>query len=161
MKAGDLLDHGSANLRVQRRQGLVEQEHARTHGERPGARHALLLSAGQFARVALEERLHADNAKRVIDPLFDQRFGGAARLEAESDVVLNPHVRKERIVLHDHGEAAFVRRQVGHIGAADVNTPRSRLDEAGDRSQGRGLARARRADHREDLARRDVEAERF
>ena len=76
----DLLDHGSADLRVERRQGLVEQQHARTHRERARDRHALLLAAGQFARVAPEELLHADDAQRVVDPLFDQRFGGAARL---------------------------------------------------------------------------------
>ena len=92
--------------------------------------------------------MHADDAKRVIDPLFDQLFGGAARLEAEGDVVRDPHVGKERIVLHDHRQAALVRRQVGHVGAADVNAPRSWPDEAGDGSQRRRLARARRADHR-------------
>ena len=71
MKAGDLLDHGSTDLRVERRQRLVEQQHTRTHGKRARDRHALLLSAGQFAREALEKLLHADDAKRVIDPLFD------------------------------------------------------------------------------------------
>ena len=134
MQAGDLLDHGSADLRVERRQGLVEQQHARAHRKRSRDRHALLLSAGQFARVALEELLHADDAKRVIDPLFDQLFGRAARLEAEGDVVGDPHVGKERIVLHDHREAALVGRQVGHVGAADVNAARGRPDEARDGS---------------------------
>ena len=94
MQARDLLDHGSPDLGVQRRQGLVEQQHARTHRERSRNRHALLLTSGQFPRVAREEFLHADDAKRVIDPLFDQLFGGAARLEAEGHVVRDPHVGK-------------------------------------------------------------------
>jgi hypothetical protein len=94
MQAGDLLDHGPTDLRVERRQGLVKQQHAWAHGEGPGDRHTLLLSARQFPRVALEELLHAHDAERVIDPLFDQRFGGAAGLEAEGDVVCDPHVGK-------------------------------------------------------------------
>jgi hypothetical protein len=161
MQAGDLFDHGPADLRVERRQRLVKQEHARTHGERACDRHALLLSAGQFARVARKELLHADDAKRVIDPLFDQLFRGAAGLEAEGDVVSDPHVGKERIVLHDHRQATLVRGQVGHIGAADMNAPRSRSHEASDGPQRRRLARSRRANHREDFAGRDVEGERL
>ena len=123
MKAGDLLDHGSPDLRVEGRQRLIEQQHARTHRERAGDRDPLLLSAGQFPRVALKELLHADDAERVIDPLFDQRLGCAAGFEAERDVVGDSHVRKQRIVLHHHRQPALVRGQVGHVGAADVNAP--------------------------------------
>ena len=75
----ELLDHVAADLRIERRQRLVEQQHARTHGERARDGDALLLAAGEFARIARGEFLHADHAQRILDPLRDQLFGGALR----------------------------------------------------------------------------------
>src|SRR5208282_6540584 len=46
LKALQLLSHADAQKRVERRQRLVEQEHARVGDERARQRHALLLSAG-------------------------------------------------------------------------------------------------------------------
>jgi hypothetical protein len=37
-----------AHARVERAEGLVEQEHARLDGERAGERHALALAAGEL-----------------------------------------------------------------------------------------------------------------
>ena len=39
-----------SHLRIQRRSGLIEEEHLGLHGEGPGDGHALLLSAGKLRR---------------------------------------------------------------------------------------------------------------
>ena len=62
VQPGDLLDHRAADLRVERRQRLIQQEHARTDRERARDRHPLLLAAGQFARETAGILRHADDA---------------------------------------------------------------------------------------------------
>ena len=52
----DLVAERQADLGVERRQRLVEQEHLGLHGERPGEGDALLLAARQLVRVAVGER---------------------------------------------------------------------------------------------------------
>ena len=47
--------HLLAQLAVERAERLVEQQHARAVDERPGERDALLLAAGQLARLAVGE----------------------------------------------------------------------------------------------------------
>ena len=84
----------------------------------------------------------------------DQVLRRAARIEAEGDVLGNAHVGKQRVVLDDHREAALIGRQVRHVGPADEDAPGGGTHEPGDRTQRGRLARARRADHGENFARR-------
>ena len=49
-----------ADLRVERAEGLVEQQHLRLDRERPGQRHALALPARELRRVAVREALELD-----------------------------------------------------------------------------------------------------
>ena len=48
----DLVAELDPHLRVERRERLVEQQHRRLDGQRPGQRHALLLAAGELVGVA-------------------------------------------------------------------------------------------------------------
>ena len=61
MQTGNLFHHVMANLRIQRRQRFIKQQHPRTHGNRAGYRHALLLAAGKLMRVAGGVIRHADD----------------------------------------------------------------------------------------------------
>ena len=56
-----------ADLRVQRAEGLVEQQHARLDGERAGEGHALALAAGELVRVAGLVAGEADDAEQLVD----------------------------------------------------------------------------------------------
>ncbi len=70
-----LLLHLAPGERVQRREGLVHQEHLRLHGERPGDGDALLHAAGELVRVAGGESREPDLVDRGARPL--QRLGAA------------------------------------------------------------------------------------
>jgi hypothetical protein len=82
-----------------------------------------------------------------------------ADIEREGEVFGDRHVREQRVVLEHHADAPLVRRDVVDRLAVEVNLAVCRRLEAGQHHQGRGLARARGAEHGEEFARRDVEVE--
>ncbi len=57
-----------ADLRVERTERLVEQQHLRLDGERAGQRHALPLAAGELRRVAVGELLEVHELEQLVDP---------------------------------------------------------------------------------------------
>ena len=64
-------------LRVQRAEGLVEQQHARLDGERARERDALTLAAGELRRIAAAEavELHELSRSSVTRALIAARDG--------------------------------------------------------------------------------------
>ena len=79
--------------------------------------------------------------------------------QAVLDVLLHGHVRKERVVLEHGVDVARVGGQPGHVLAAQLDPALVGPLEAGDHAQGRRLARAGRAEHREELAPGDLEVD--
>ncbi len=65
LDAPDLVAQLLAHLRVERRQRLVQQQHARPHRERAGERNALLLAAGQLVRVLLRVLAEPDQVEQL------------------------------------------------------------------------------------------------
>ena len=70
----ELLAHG----RVERAEGLIEQKHARPHGQRPGQRHALALSARELRGQAVREAVEVDEPQQLTHALVDLGLGGLA-----------------------------------------------------------------------------------
>ena len=64
----DLVAQLHPDLGVERRQRLVEQQHRRRDGERPGQRHPLLLAAGQLVRVAAAAVAQPDQLQQLAGP---------------------------------------------------------------------------------------------
>ena len=58
--------HLHAQLRVEVRQRLVEQEHRRLAHDRAAHRDALALAAGERARLAVEERAELEDLRRAL-----------------------------------------------------------------------------------------------
>ena len=56
-----------AHLGVERAERLVEQQHLRVDGERPGQRHPLPLAAGELRRVAVLEPVEPDDLEQLVD----------------------------------------------------------------------------------------------
>src|SRR5262249_32824320 len=81
------------------------------------------------------------------------------QLEAEREVVLDRHVRVERIALEDHRDVALLRRQVVDDLVADAELALRDLLETRDHPQRGRLAAARRSDQHEQLTVRDVHVE--
>ena len=56
-----------ADLRVERAERLVQQQHARLDREGAGERHALALAAGELVRVAVLVAGEPDDAEQLVD----------------------------------------------------------------------------------------------
>src|SRR5262249_20791598 len=149
-----------AELRVEVRERLIEQEDRRLAHHRARERDALALAAGELARLALEQMADAEKPGGPVDLLPERRSLDMLRLQRERDVVENGHVRVERVALEDHCDLPRARRQIVHNLAADQELAGARRLEARDHAQHRRLAAARRAQEHEELAvaRRQIDA---
>ena len=71
----DLIAQGDADLGIEGRQRLVEQEHLWLDRERARERDALLLPARELVRVAIRLLGHVDHLEQLADALADGVFG--------------------------------------------------------------------------------------
>ncbi|MNS96271.1 hypothetical protein D3C72_1305620 [compost metagenome] len=79
-------------------------------------------------------------------------FAHAFDLQAVGNVIAHVHVREQGVILEYGVDVALVRRQSGGLDAVDADGTSTRLLEASDQPQAGSLARARGAEHREELA---------
>jgi hypothetical protein len=100
-----------ADLRVERAERLVEQEHARLHRQRAGERHALALAARELVGVALVVAGEPDDAEQLVDRASISPSALADR-QPERDVVAHGHVLERRVVLEHEADVAPLRRDV-------------------------------------------------
>jgi len=112
MQRADFRAHLHAQLGVEVRERLVEQEQLGIAHD--GAAHgdALALAARELARIASEQIVEAEDVGRLLHPLGDQRAVRLPQLQAEGHVVVHGLVRIERVVLEHHGDVAVARRHV-------------------------------------------------
>jgi len=151
--------HGDAQLGVQVRQRLVHEERLRLAHDGAAHRHALPLAAGQRGGLALEVGLQAEHLGGVADPPVDLVLGGVAQLQAERQVLLDRHVRVQRVVLEDHRDVPVLRGQVVDDLLADRDRAAGNLLETRDRPQRRGLPAPGRTDEHHELAFLDVQVQ--
>ena len=148
----DVTPHVPPQVRVQVRERLVEQHHARLGRKRPRKRDALLLPAGELVRHPLCLGRHADELQRL---LYRPIMTGAVR-NTERYVLTNGQMREERIVLKHHAHTAALRRQKPPRSsdglAVDRHCARVGGLESGDKPQRRRLAAATRAQERHHAA---------
>ena len=155
----DLRSHLHAQLGVEVRERLVHQERLRLAHERTTHGDALALPAGECSRLALQELLDLQGLRRVLDALLDLLLRHLVEAKAERQVVLDRHVRVERVALEDHRDVAFLRSQVVDDLVADPELAAADLLEAGDHAQRGRLAAAGRADENHQLAVLDLQVE--
>jgi hypothetical protein len=155
----DLGAHLHAQLGVEVRQWLVEQEHLGIAHDGAAHRDALALAARELLGLAVEQLGDVEDAGRRPDPLVDLRLRCLLELEPERHVLVHVHVRVERVVLEHHGDVAVLRRDVVHDVATDRDVAAGDLLEAGDHAKRRALAAARRPDQHDELLVRDVEVD--
>ena len=146
-----------AQLAVERGHRLVEQEQPRPLGERARQRHPLALAAGQLVRPAAPEAVELDQRQHLVDTGVDLGPRQRLLLEAERDVAGNRQMREQRIALEHHVDRPPVRRQAGDVLAAEQDAAFTRLLEAREHAQQRGLAAARGPEQREEFTLVDVE----
>ena len=149
--------HLHAQLGVEVGQRLVEQEHLRVADDGPADRDALALAARELARLALEQLLDAEDLGGVLHALLDLGLGELAHLQPERHVVVDGHVRVERVVLEHHRDVPVLGRQVVDHAVADVDLAGRDLLQPRHHPQGGGLAAAGGADQDHELLVPDVQ----
>jgi hypothetical protein len=100
-----LLAHPLAQARIEPREGLIHQEHARPRRDGAGERHALLLAAGEIFAGIMGKADAVECGERLGAGLAPVK-----RAQAESDVVADGEMGKEREVLEHEAQAPLLRR---------------------------------------------------
>jgi hypothetical protein len=148
----DLGPHLDAQLGVEVRQGLVEEEHLRVAHQGAPDGHALALAARQVPRLAVEIRVEAQQARGLIHPLGNGGAVHAVDAHSVADVVAHAHMGVERVVLEHHGGVALARPGMGHVAPGDGDAPRCHRLEPRKHPQRGSLSAARGPDKDEELA---------
>ena len=115
MQLLDLRAHLHAQLGIEVAERFVEQEdlwvayNGAPHGD------ALALAAGKLARETMQELFEAEDLGRPPDLFVHHRLRRLRQGQREGHVVVDRHVRVERIVLEDHRDVAILgRHRVDH-----------------------------------------------
>ena len=155
-----LLLHLLAQLQVERSQRLVEQQDLRLVDERARQRHPLPLPAGQLTRPPAAIAGKLDELERLFGLAVALRLRHALHHQPIGDIVENVEMREERVILKHGVDVAPIGWHALRLFAKDGDAARCRLFEAGDQPQAGRLARARGAEHGEELARSDFQIDR-
>jgi hypothetical protein len=137
MHALDLGSHLHAQLGVEIRQRLVEQEDLRVAHDRAPHGDALALPAGELARLALEQLGDVEDAGGLLHAARNLVLRVALETQAERHVFVHGHVRVERVVLEHHGHVAVLWWHVVDHLAVDRDLAGADLLEPGDHPQRR------------------------
>ena len=155
----DLGAHLPAQFCVEVGERLIEQEGFWIAHDSAPHRHALTLATGQFLRLAVEIRIDMQQRGRALYALVDLGLGHTAQFQRERHVVVDAHVRIERVVLKHHRDVALRRRNAVDAPIPDEELAgRDRLETCDDPQQ-RRLPAAGRADENNELMVRDLEIE--
>ncbi len=140
VQLGDLDARRHAQRRVEVRERLVEQEDLRVAHDGAADGDALALAARELLRQAPEILRDLQHVGRFAHALVELLLARVGELQGEGHVVVDRHMRVERIGLEHHGDAALGRRQLVHHLPADLQRAAGDLFQARDHPEKRGLA---------------------
>ncbi|MNK93904.1 hypothetical protein D3C87_1140880 [compost metagenome] len=151
--------HLGTQLGIEVAERLVHQADRMMRDDGAGQRHALPLAARQLARLAREQLVQPEHVGGLLEPRRLLVARQLARAQAEHDVLAHAQVRKQRVRLEHHAQVALGGVHIGHVRAIEPDPPAARPVQAGNQPQQRGLAAARGAEQRDELAARHVEVD--
>ena len=128
------------------RQRLVEQERLGLLDDGAADGDALALAARQLRGRRSSKMRDLQDVGGAGDARGDLGLRQPLVLEAEAQVLVDAHVRVERVGLEHHGHAARRRHQMVAARAVDIDLAVADVLEAGDHAQQRRLAAAGGAD---------------
>ena len=156
----DLADRAAqllADLRVERAERLVHQQHFGPVGQRARNRDALLLAAGQLRGQAVVHAFECNELQQLLATRAPLGRLHLAHAQRELDVVGDRHVPEQRVVLEDEPDLALAHVHVRHVAAMQRDAPVVDFSEPCDRAQQGALAAAARAEQHQELALVDVQ----
>src|SRR5262249_10810747 len=124
---------------------------------RPPERDALPLAARELPRLAPQKLLNAEDLGRLLHALRNVGAVEFPHLQAKGHVVVDAHMRVERVVLKHHRDVAIHWRQVVDDLVVDHDAAGGDRFETGHHSQCRRLAAAGGADENDEFLVADVE----
>ena len=126
-----------------------------------GAAHrdALTLAAGQLPRLARQHRSDFEDPRGLLHPGVDLRLRHAAIAQPIGHVVVDAHMRIERVVLEHHRDVALGRLDLVDDAPADIDLAGRDGLQSGDHAQQRRLAAAGWADENDEFTVADVEVD--
>ncbi len=110
-------------------------------------------------RLTFRERSELHHLERVANALSSCRAVERHAPQAVAHVLLDGHVREQRIGLEHHVHRALVRRDCGHVLIVDHDPAGAGSRETGQHAQQRGLTAARGAHQGEHLALVDAQVD--
>ena len=142
---------------IERAERLVEHQKLRIVDQRAAERGALHHAAGQLPGILVAEARKADLREQCFDAVTELGLvlGAILLPERRHDLQRQHHVvadrqpRQQRRILERHADA---HRLGADFAARDIDIAAGRLDQPGDELEDRGLAAARRADQRDEIA---------
>ena len=140
LEAADLPPGVDPQLGVEIGQGLVEEQHLGLDDDGPGQRDALLLAPGDLVRELVLVTPQAHQLEHLRHPPLDVVPGHPLHLQPVGDVLEHRQVRKQGVVLEHEADVATVGHQGRDVLPGDAYGPLVGLLEAGDDTQGGGLA---------------------
>ena len=140
VQAAQLDLHVLAQLLVERRQRLVHQQNARLEHDRACQRHALALPARQLIDAACRIAGELHHRERRIDAADDIGSGNAAQPQRKGNICADAHVRKQRVGLEYHPDAALMRSKADHFRLAELQAAMVRPGKTGEHHQQCGFA---------------------
>ena len=144
---------------------LVGEDEERAVGERAGDGDPLLLAPGELGRPVREPLAESEGREQLGRAAAGVLGGGAADQLGNDDVLRRREIRQQMMELVDEAQrvaaqpGAAVIVEAGRFLAMDADRAFEAAFEETDRLEQGRLARARRAEQRDDLARVDVEVD--
>ena len=151
LDAADLVLHLAADLPVERRQRLVQEQDRRFDDQSARQRHALLLSARELADLAALQVTESDQRRVILDLLLNGLTVDLADLQTVGNVIKHGHVRDQRVVLEHHADVPLFDRNVRDILPADDHAAGIRVLQTGNDPQQRRLSAAGRSQKRQKM----------
>ena len=148
-----------AQRRVEVGERLVHEEPLRLPHDRPPERDPLTLTAGKLPRLPFEEVAQLQHVGRLPDAPVDLGLRHTEVAQAEGEVLVDGHVRVQRIGLEDHRHVTRTGCDVVDDAIADEDPAARDVLQPGEHSQGGRLSATGRADEDEELAVGDLDVQ--
>ncbi len=153
--AHQLVLQARARQRIERTEGLVEQQHPGLHRQRPRDTHALLHAARDLGGPLVRGLREPDQRQRGLGARLQRLaplLAAEDPLDGQVDVVVAAHPRQQRVALEDH---RAVRARVTDLAVGQQQHTAGGLEQAGHEVEQGRLAAAGMTDQRHELAARD------